>query len=245
MGSEIGRWTAMTAIVLAIGACGAPADTEQGTPSDAEERLVEASNKSWINLEGRVAATAPKSFLLDYGDGTVTVQMDDWDWFQEGRHLMPGDRVAVTGRVDRDLLERATLEARAVYVENLGTYFYASGRDEEDPAESTIFMVAPAGAVDATGFVTAIEGREFTMGTGSGSMRVDTSGMPDNPLDGEGDPKVRITDRVYVWGRLDVDAREPNELMADGLVVLRPTKQDDDSPSARESPAANVAAAAG
>lgn len=232
MHRHIHRAPIAAALALLLAACGGT-EPENAAANDAgpdqAEQLVSAANESWINLEGTVAAVSPTSFLLDYGDGNVTVEMDDWDWFQEGRHLQAGDEVAVTGRVDRDLLERATLEAQSVFVENLGTYFYASGRDEEDLADSSIYMVAPAGSVDATGFVTAIEGREFTLGTDAGAMRVDTTRMANNPLDAAGQPQVRIADRVYVWGRLDLDAREPDELMADGIVLLSPDRAKSDS----------------
>src|SRR5687768_3293539 len=81
-------------------------------PASAEQiRLAAAADQNWINLEGRVVSKTPSAFVLDYGDGSVTVEMDDWDWFQEGQQLLVGDRVSVTGRVDRDLLDRATLEA--------------------------------------------------------------------------------------------------------------------------------------
>ena len=193
------------------------------TPN-ADARLASTPDGNWINLEGRVVSKTATSFVLDYGDGNVTVEMDDWDWFKEARYLLVGDRVSVTGRIDRSLLDRATLEASSVYVHNLGTYFYASGEDEEDVATSTIYAIAPAGAVDATGYVTAIEGREFTIGSAGGSMRVDTSRMANNPLDQEGQPQVTLADRVYVWGSLDVDARERDELMADGVIVLRPDR---------------------
>lgn len=73
---------------------------------------------------------------------------------------------------------------------------------------------------DTTGFVTAVEGREFTVGTGVGALRVDTSQMKDNPLDGEGRQRVKVGDRVYAWGDLDIEPRERMELMAKGVVSL-------------------------
>ncbi|MGM0425831.1 MAG: hypothetical protein ACQEQ7_01185 [Thermodesulfobacteriota bacterium] len=71
------------------------------------------------------------SFTLDYGEGTVLVEMDDWDWYDEEGTVLEGDKVTVYGKIDDDLYEATSIEASSVYVENLGTYFYASSADEE------------------------------------------------------------------------------------------------------------------
>jgi len=69
---------------------------------------------SWLSLEGEVASTQPDSFYLDYGEGRLLVMMDDWDWYDERRHLLPGDRVKVAGSMDDDLLESRELMADAI-----------------------------------------------------------------------------------------------------------------------------------
>ncbi len=58
--------------------------------------------------------------------------MDDWDWYAEGYKLLNGEKVRVHGLIDDDLFETTKIEASSVYVQNLGTYFYASSADEED-----------------------------------------------------------------------------------------------------------------
>jgi hypothetical protein len=35
------------------------------------------------------------AFTLDYGRGQILVEMDDWDWYQEGYNLVAGDHVIV------------------------------------------------------------------------------------------------------------------------------------------------------
>ena len=74
--------------------------------------------------------------------------------------------------------------------------------------------------IDSTGYVTAIEGREFTLGGDQGAIRVDTSQMAENPLDDDGFQQVDVGDRVYVWGDFDLSTRENSELMAKGIVSL-------------------------
>lgn len=198
----------------ALSACGdseAEANTNQaaGTNSQAA-KLAAADNASVLTLSGKVVATTPTTFQLDTGDETVTVEMDDWDWFKEGRQLKAGDQVSVTGRVDQDLWESKKIEASSVYVRNLGVRFYASGTDEED---LSMAIVQVDNDVGAQGVVTAVEGQEFTIGALSGPVRVDASQAAARPT-------VKVGDRVYAWGDLDFDPRERVELMADGLVVL-------------------------
>lgn len=215
----------MLAPVALLTACGdndgAEAIPGNGTAAvgtgglDAEARLAAATDQSWINLSGTVVTTAPNSFVLDYGDDTVTVEMDDWDWFREGQALAPGDPVVVTGKVDDDLWQAKRIEASSVYAKNLNTYFFASGADEEDLVTSTVYVPPIVTSSDSTGYVTGVEGQEFTIGSGTAAIRVDTSSLAANKR-----PAVKIGDRVYVWGDLDLDPRERTEIMAKGIVLL-------------------------
>lgn len=219
-------WLAAAAPLALLAGCGEArevedlktVDSETAPPtvpaSDAATRLAAATDRSWINLSGTVVSTLPNSFVLDYGPDTVTVEMDDWDWYREGKALVPGDPVVVTGRVDRDLWENKKIEASSVYAKNLNTYFYASGADEEDLAESTVYVAAAPAFADSTGYVTAIEGQEFTLGSAAGAIRVDMSQLSGTK------PQLKVGDRVYAWGDLDIDPREQSELMAKGVVLL-------------------------
>ena len=76
----------------------------------------------------------------------------------------------------------------------------------------------------ATGIVSGIEGREFSIGASTGDLRVDTAKMSDNPLDAQGRFQVKAGDRVQVWGRLNMDPKEQAEIMAEGLAALKPDR---------------------
>ena len=214
---------ALAAPLALLAACGdsgngnAMASAEAATPATANavDKVALADDDSWINLSGTVVSTLPSSFVLDYGPSTVTVEMDDWDFYREGRALKPGDPVVVTGRVDQDLWEKKKIEASSVYAKNLNTYFYASGADEEDLAFSTVYVTPVPAYADSTGFVTAVEGEEFSLGSANGAIRVDMSKLPATAR-----PQIQVGDRVYVWGDLDIDPREKIELMAKGIVEL-------------------------
>ena len=175
------RVAALLASTLWLAACGG-AEPEQDvasvddSPAEAVAaggpdavKLAATSDSGWINLGGEVVSTLPTSFILDYGNGTVTVEMDDWDWYREGQALAEGDEVVVTGRVDNDLYDEKKIEASSVYVQNLNSYFYASGADEENLTVSTVYVTDAPNYIDSTGYVTAIEGREFTLGGDQGA----------------------------------------------------------------------------
>lgn len=176
-------------------------------------------DESWISLSGTVVTAGANTFELDYGEGIVTVEMDDWDWYSEAYPILSGDRVTVYGRVDDDLYETTSIEASSVYVKGFNTYFYASAADEESAVPYVSVLYADAD-LQFTGIVTSIDGREFTIDTGTRTMKVDTIMMPYNPMDDKGFQKVRKGDYVQVTGDIDVDVFEKTELMADTITTL-------------------------
>ena len=212
--------TGMAAIGL-VAACGG--EEREATLADGPvEDFVEATpDEAHMIIGGSVVSTTPSSFLLDYGPDTLTVEVDDWDAFPEGRALDPGDRVTVSGRVDSDLALAKSIEASSVYVHNLGTSFHAAPADEEEAAAAAgpALILHPRN-VDVTGRVTGISGDELVLGPANDGLRVDTAGLPDNPFDAEG-RRVKVGDRVYVWGDL-VFAGRDSQLHAEGLVTLGP-----------------------
>ncbi|MFW5750736.1 MAG: hypothetical protein ACOCZK_03710 [Planctomycetota bacterium] len=189
----------------------------------AVESPYQKADESWISISGTVVDPTADSFILDYGEGLVTVEMDDWDWYGDAYGLLDGDKVTVNGRIDDDLFETTTIEASSVYVESLGSYFYASAADEEDATYSTV-VTAPVvvSTVSIRGKVTsvdAIEG-EFTIDTGARQVTVDTEDLAYNPLDDKGYQKIEKGHRVSVSGELDVDLFGNREVDADWVITL-------------------------
>ncbi len=165
-------------------------------------------NNTWISIDGTVEAVSPDSFTLDYGQGVITVEMDDGDRDADAYKLVSGDRVSVMGKVDDDFYEVATIEASSVYVENLGTHFYASSVDEED-AIIDIDPVAVSG-INYQGEVTSVDkaAEEFTLDSGPVKVTVEVDEMIYNPLDDEGYQKVSKGDVVSVTGNIDTELFE-------------------------------------
>ena len=42
-------------------------------------------NETWIGVKGIVADPQPAKFTLDYGKGKLTVDMDGWKWYTQGK----------------------------------------------------------------------------------------------------------------------------------------------------------------
>lgn len=176
---------------------------------------------SFISINGTVTSSGPDSFVLDYGEGVITVEMDDWDWYREGYKLLNGDDVTVYGRIDDDLFEVAKIEADSVYVKGLNSFFFANDADEEDVAFVNVVATTTA---TIQGEVQEIDDREFTVDTGTGTLRVDTSSMPYNPLDKEGYQQVEKGDRVSVVGALTPGFFSEREIKADAVMTLSQDK---------------------
>ena len=178
---------------------------------------------SSISISGTAVNTSLwQAFTLDYGEGTVLVEMDDWDMDDDSLGIPEGSRVTVYGKIDDDLYEATTIEASSVYVENFGTYFYASSADEEGDVSEYWATPAPVdvGQTVVRGTVTDVNDREFTIDTGVRALTVDTSTMPYNPVDDIGYQRVEEGDYVSVSGNMDYSFWTGRELLADSVVTL-------------------------
>lgn len=215
--SRIGRKLAagLSSLAIALLAWSPAASAEEPNP-------FLMPDDSWITISGTVETVSTDTFTLDYGDGAVIVEMDDGDRDADAYKLMVGDKVTVSGSIDDDFYETTTIEASSVYVENLGTTFFASALDEETTEGWAVAVTVPV-AISETivyGTVTDVDEHEFTVDSGLRELRVDVEEMAYNPLDDEGYQKIRVGDRVKVTGNIDTDFFEGRELMADAVIKL-------------------------
>ncbi|MBK1621298.1 hypothetical protein CKO42_23350 [Lamprobacter modestohalophilus] len=203
-------------------ACSALALALTGATAVWAEDPMTKPDDSWISVSGTVESVTNDAFVLDYGEGLMTVEMDDGDRDADGYKLVRGDKVTVNGRIDDDLFEARTLEASSVYVENIDTYFYASAVDEEDINDVIVTVSTPVviSATTVQGRVTEVGSDEFVVDTGLREVRVEVEEMAYNPLDDEGYQKIEVGDRVSVTGQIDDDLFEGRELVADSVVTL-------------------------
>jgi hypothetical protein len=188
--------------------------------SDGDNARLARSDGSWVRVDGTVVSTTDRSFELDYGHGHITVEVDDWDWYKEGRSILPDDEVVVYGRIDKGFYEGRTIEASSVHVEDLGTTFYASSADEEELGP---WYVGPVqvGNISIGGTVKSVRGREVVLDTGVGEMIVDTGRLGYNPLDNEGFQRIQPGDRIRVVGRIGDSLFGARRIVADHLLSVR------------------------
>ncbi|MHA6492859.1 hypothetical protein ACX0MV_06365 [Pseudomonas borbori] len=183
----------------------------------AVQKPYEKANNSWISISGKVTSAAADTFVLDYGNGVITVEMDDWDWYREGYKMLSGDDVVVYGRIDDDIFEVAKIEAQSVYVKGLNSYFRANDADEED----LVFSVNPVAATTVVqGTVVSIDGRDINVSAGGSTLSVDTATMPYNPLDKQGYQQIEVGDRISAVGVMEPSFFADRELKADAVTTL-------------------------
>jgi uncharacterized protein YdeI (BOF family) len=189
---------------------------------------------SWVTLNGRVRSATATGFTLDYGSGQIPVSMDTWSWYRSDHDQIEGNRVTVYGRIDDAAMQRRTIDASSVYVQNLNTFFYASAEDEQDMAVYS-YNIIPIGYSDTrvTGIVQNFDAtaRTITVDQGAAQVLVDLSQLAYNPLDKDGYQQIQEGDRVLVAGDMQSGFFEPGRtsavdqkrrgIIANAVVTLR------------------------
>lgn len=214
--------TALTAMSLT-----ALSPTVLGDEGQQQPNPYTKPDNSLVTISGTVVDPGVELFELDYGQGTVTVEMDDWDSYGEARALMDGDVVTVYGRIDDNFFDSTSIEAGAVYVDGLNTYFYASSDDEEDLSYYTPnAWIAPASivpnAMTLRGEVTSVakEDRSFTVSIGNETVEVETDMLGYNPVDDKGFQQINSGDWVSVSGTLDYAFMDGQVMRAKSITTL-------------------------
>ena len=177
---------------------------------------------SFISISGTAVGTTADSFTLDYGRGTIRVDIDDWAWYTETWPVLDGSRVTVYGEIDDGFFEARTIDAYSVYVEDRGTYYYRTAVAGRPLYYDTWISATPivAGRTVVRGTVTSTTGREFTIDDGVRRLTVDTSEMTYNPLDEFGYQQIEVGDYVSVTGDMDLDFWGNRELVAESVITL-------------------------
>lgn len=194
-----------------------------GAQGDKSPEVQEKPDDAWISVSGTAKNIGADDFTLDYGEGSVTVEADDWDWTPEAAKLKDGERITVYGYIDDDLYERRSIEASSIFRHDEGEFVYADSIDEEGGYYSAPFYLSveePEG-VTAHGDVESVNGREFVLDVGTMDVRIDTLSMAYNPLDEEGYQKVDVGDRVSVIGDIEESFFDDAMIDAESILVLR------------------------
>lgn len=185
------------------------------------EMLESYEDDTSLTLSGTVIEARTDEFDLSVQNDTITVEVDEA--FRDGGAytLLAGDSVTVSGKVDDDLFEGKELEAEALYIEKLGATFVF----DEDVVER-YGMVAGrnlSGSVELSGNVTSVsnDADEFRIHTSAGDFTVEVDDLESNPIDDEGQTRLRAGDWVIVLGTIDNDWLEGREIVASNVDLLR------------------------
>lgn len=193
----------------------------QGSSSPSETAALAKPDRSWVRLDGTVVRTTDRSFELNFGDGVITVEMDDWAGSKEAKPIHPNDAVIVYGRIDRDLHRRKAVEAGGVYVERLKTTFFASAADEEAIGMWPQTNVE-VGRIAISGRIASISGKLLELDTGAGgNVTVDVSKLGYDPLDKQGFQQLAVGDHIRVVGRIESAYFAANSLIAERVVRVQ------------------------
>lgn len=130
-------------------------------------------NGKKINISGLVIEAGAKTFLLDYGKGAITVELDDYDTYEEGFNIEVGDAVIVKGRIDADGGQERTIEAESVFIPELDLRITASSTDEED-TNTKLFThsLANGEEIQLNGIVKTINNNIVTIQSSKGLVEV-------------------------------------------------------------------------
>ncbi len=190
-----------------------------------------APDESPVVLTGTIQSVSDDEFVLSYGTGAITVEMENWDWDDSKmKNLSVGDRVTVTGRIDDDLFEGREIEADNIYLGSSNVYYYREGSSAYpiigttyDSQSSSAAMAGDGTFVAMSGRVSNISptGKEFTLvDSNQMAMQVDLGELGYNPMDNEGVQQIREGDLIQVYGEIDEDFFERKEILASRVISL-------------------------
>lgn len=160
---------------------------------------------SWIGISGTVKSVGDEEFVLDHGEGTITVKLQHEDVETDVDHdFIKDEKVRVYGVVDDNFFLNTTILARAVFVESLSTYVYRTDGVDEFIQIST--PVIGSGTV-VQGTVTEVNENKLMLDEGDRMITVDTSLLKEDedPLTADNASAVKVGDRVTLVGNTDTD----------------------------------------
>jgi len=166
-------------------------------PKEVEDPYAE-DDGSWIGIPGTVEKVGAGNFVLNYGDGTITVELaDDTTRFHQ---FMENERVMVFGIVDERLFRSTTIQARAVFAESLSTFVRVVDGTTERLESITPTLVS--GTV-VQGRVTGVTAKHLSLDQGDRMITVDLTRLQTVNDGTTGLARYKKGDRITVIGDMD------------------------------------------
>ncbi|MEX1032130.1 MAG: hypothetical protein WDZ30_02095 [Cellvibrionaceae bacterium] len=187
-----------------------------------QEPLADVEPGASVILSGDVAAVEEDKFTLDYGQGDVTVELDDWDWSGDLQNrLSEGQQVTVSGTVDENWFEQRTIEADNIYLSTEYTYYYIVDENPAYSSQQSQRETQQDGTFISTrGEVKEVSEDQITVESQGNTIQVDLSELDYDPLDEQGMQQIKQGDRIYVFGDIDENFFETKTISAESLITL-------------------------
>jgi hypothetical protein len=170
----------------------------QNVPNHGAHDPHQVAEGSWVGITGQVESTSPGSFMLDYGDGNIKVQLEPTS--TKKHDFIKDEQVRVYGVMDDGFFTAKTIKAHAVYVESLKSYACTT-----EGAETICSSFAPViySGVVVHGRVTAASPGTVQVDDGDKVINIDTSDLQTASGDKGMAPAAKEGDLVTVMGHMD------------------------------------------
>ncbi len=184
-----------------------------------------ADPQTWITLTGEVTDVDSQFFTLDYGDGTVFVELHDTDLDADAYEALEGEDVMVTAKLDDGFFTGERIIAQSVFVDDMETTYLA---DEVDQHSADMYLSA-ASALDIddeemilVGTVKSIGKQSLQLEVGDATLTVKLDDLDDMPpLDDDGKLSLMKGERVRVTGELEEEFFNSFTVEAEGLMKMK------------------------
>lgn len=177
---------------------------------------------TWITIRGQVASVLRNAITLDYGHGAIAVDINDSNGEAEAYGLLPGDKVTVFGLIDKDSFAGTTIQAASIYVDKTGKNIYATVTDQDDLYRyGGISSPTDPSEIILRGYVSRLDGHEFTLNSGPRAIKIETGHMSHDPLAEKGHPEIKVGDIVRIRGHLDRNFFKGLKFAAESIDVVR------------------------
>lgn len=159
-----------------------------------------AIENTWLTLSGEITKTSSDSFVINTGSDKVNVEFDDGDRDGDAQVFNRGDKVTVSGKVDKGLFTEAALDASSVFAHDWNTTYVSNPNDEPVYDRYIASAVVPDDLDSMTliGTVSEIQDNIVKLSTSGTTVQVDISELNGQPLTEDGKQHIQNGDRIKV-----------------------------------------------
>ena len=188
------------------------------------ESRTSESGDTWITLTGEVSAVDSKFFTLDYGDGSIFVELRDTDLDSNAYAKMKGEEVMVTARLDDGMFSSERLVAQSVIVDGMDTVYLAESVNQ---ASADLYLSTASNIefddeeMVLVGTVKSIGKEALQIDVGDTTLTVELDELEDAPVDADGYLTLMKGERVRITGELEDDFFNRFTVEADTLIKMK------------------------